>query len=156
MQYPHWTGRLDKRGQPLCMFDFGKLDSKTMAAYKKSSTEMDNPRSNLKLPGIVSTEMLRAFAVYEHLTRFIMPLCTAASGNSRPEEAITKMLCVVDISGIGVKQVWNLRGYLQDLSKLFATNYPEILDKVFVCGLHPTYNISCLPFGSLRVMKNRC
>ncbi len=66
------------------------------------------------------------------------------------------MLCVVDISGIGVKQVWNLRGYLQDLSKLFATNYPEILDKVLVCGLLPTYNISCLPFGSLRVMKNRC
>ena len=56
-QYPTWIGRRDKKGQPICMFDFGKLDSKTMAAFKESSAKMDVKRSDLKMQGIVSTEV---------------------------------------------------------------------------------------------------
>ena len=41
------------------MFDFGKLDSKTMAAFKESSAKMDVKRSGLKVEGIVSTEVRR-------------------------------------------------------------------------------------------------
>ena len=89
-------------------------------------------RSDLKIPGVVSTEMLRAFCVYENLTRFIMPLCTAVPGRPDPDIPATKMTCIVDVSGIGVRQIWGLRGYIQDLSKIFAINYPEVLDKVFV------------------------
>ena len=58
-QYPHWIGRRDKKGQPICMFDFAKLDSKTMAAFKESSAKMDVKRSGLKMEGIVSTEVRR-------------------------------------------------------------------------------------------------
>ena len=58
-QYPHWIGRRDKKGQPICMFDFGKLDSKTMAAFRESSAKMDVKRSSLKVEGIVSTEVRR-------------------------------------------------------------------------------------------------
>ena len=56
-QYPTWIGRRDKKGQPICMFDFGKLDSKTMAAFKESSAKIDVKRSDLKMQGIVSTEV---------------------------------------------------------------------------------------------------
>ncbi|MCJ1479454.1 hypothetical protein MMC13_008140 [Lambiella insularis] len=136
--YPHWTGRRDKSGQPICMFDFGKLDSKTMAAYKKTSAEMKKAMSNPKTLGTMSMEMLRAFAVYELLTRFTIPLCATTARILNVGNAITKIVCVVDISGIGLKQVWNLRGYLQDLSKLFATSYPEILDRVLIIGA-PSY-----------------
>lgn len=131
-QYSHWTGRCDGKGQPICMFDIGKLDSKTMSAYYKSSAAMEIARSELKMPGIVLTEMLRAFTVYEDLKRFIMPLCTAVQDGRNADDAITKMTCVVAISGIGVRQVWNLRGYIQDLSKFFATSYLEVLDTVLV------------------------
>ena len=132
-QYPVWSGRRDKSGRPLCLFDFAKLDSKTMAAYKKTSTDMKPLKAELKIPDSVSVEMIRAFAVYEHLTRFIMPLCTSVPGRPDHEQVITKMLCIVDISGIGLKQFWNLRGYIQDIAKLFATSYPEILSRVLVC-----------------------
>lgn len=121
------------------MFDFGKLDSPTMAAYKRSSADMKIVRSDVKMPRIVSTEMLRAFALYENLTRFIMPLCTAMTDRPDTLDAVTKMVCVVDIAGISVKQVWNLRGYLQDLSNLLATSYPEILDRAFVSGRASTF-----------------
>lgn len=103
-----------------------------MAAYKKTSGDMKPLKSELKIPDSVSIEMVRAFAVYEHLTRFIMPLCTGIPGRPNKERAVTKMLCIVDISGMGLKQFWNLRGYMQDLAKLFATSYPEILSRVLV------------------------
>lgn len=131
-QYPHWIGRRDKKGQPICMFDFAKLDSKTMAAFKESSAKMEIKRSDLKMPGIVSTEMLRAFTIFDTLTRFVMPLCSAVPSRKYPDIAVTKMLCVVDISGMGLRQFWNTRGYMQDFSRLVGINYPEILDHVFV------------------------
>lgn len=103
-----------------------------MAAYRKTSADMNYLKSELEIPDTMSMERLRSFAVYEHLTRFSMPLCTAVPGRPDQKSAITKMLCIVDISGIGLKQVWSLRHYLQDLAKLFATSYPEILYRVLV------------------------
>lgn len=131
-QYPYWVGRRYKRGQPICMFDAAKLGSKTMAAFKKSSAKLEVKRSDLKMPGIVSTEMLRAFTKINTLTRFVMPLCSAVPSRKYLDIAVTKMLCVVDISGMGLRQFWNLRGYLQNLSRLVGINYPEILDHVLV------------------------
>ena len=131
-QYPHWIGRRDKKGQPICMFDFAKLDSKTMSAFKESSANMGIKRSDLKMPGIVSTEMLRAFTIFDTLTRFVMPLCSAVSSRRYPDIAVTKMVCVVDISGVGLRQFWSMRGYLQDFAKLVGISYPEILDHVLV------------------------
>lgn len=138
-QYPHWIGRRDKKGQPICMFDFAKLDSKTMAAFKKSSAEMEIKRSDLKMQGIVSTEMLRAFTIFDTLTRFIMPLCSAVSNRKYPDIEVTKMICVVDISGVGLRQFWSMRGYMQDFAKLVGINYPEILDHVLVRPPHALF-----------------
>lgn len=59
------------------MFGLAKLESKTTAAFKESSAKMKVKRSDLKMPGIVSTETLRAFTVFDTLARFIMPLCSA-------------------------------------------------------------------------------
>lgn len=117
------------------MFDFGRLDSKTMAAFNASSAKMEIKRSDLKIPGIVSTEMLRAFSIFDTLTRFVMPLCSAVPDRKYPDIAVTKMTCVVDISGVGFRQFWNMRGYIQTFAGLVGTNYPEILDQVLVC--HP-------------------
>ena len=103
-----------------------------MAAYKKTSTDMKPLKTELNIPDKVSVEMVRASTVYEHLTRFIMPLCTSVPGRPNQERAVTKMLVLVDMSGIGLMQIWSLRGYIQDLGKLFATNYPEILSRVLV------------------------
>ena len=133
-QYPQWVGTRDKIGRPICLFDFSIVDSKRLATHKKSSDAMQIARTNSKSPGIVSTDTLRAMAVYEHLTRFIMPLCSAIPGRADPEEAVTKMICIVDISKISIRQVWSVRSYIQDTGKLFSINYPEILGKVFVCA----------------------
>ncbi|KAL8827998.1 MAG: hypothetical protein Q9191_002848 [Dirinaria sp. TL-2023a] len=109
-----------------------------VAAHTKTSGDMKALKSELKIPDSVPMASVRAFAYYEFLTRFIMPLCTSVPGRPNQERAVTKTLCIVDISGISLKQVWSLRGWIQDLAKMFATNYPEILSRVFIIGA-PSY-----------------
>ena len=110
-QYPHWTGRRDKRGLPICFFDISYLDAHRMKGYSRSADEVR-----------------RALAVHDTLTRFVLPLCSMA-GTTTP---VSSCLYIVDISAFGLKQAWSLRKYTQDISKLLATSYPEVIDRVWV------------------------
>ena len=133
-QYPRWIGRRDKRGFPICTFDVRELDSKTMAAYKHSSSLGPNPKlAGLKAPGVVSAPLLRAFAVFDDLTRFIMPLLSAMPDRPDADKPVTKTLIIADITGLDMRQLWNMKRWLQDSIKLLSDNYPEILDQVLVC-----------------------
>ncbi len=125
MQYPQWTGRRDKRGIPVYLFEVGKLDSKKMIAYSSATS-----RSKVKGPS--PSRMLRLFALYENLTRFTMPLCSSVPGRPNPETPVDQSNNIVDISHVGLKQFWNLRGHMQDASQLATAHYPETLDRIFV------------------------
>lgn len=129
IQYPHWVGRRDKRGLPICIFDFGKLDSRTMNAYRQASASIYGMENKGSSEHAVSPEVLRSFVVYDSLTRFVMPFCSGAAGGP---DVVHKTLQLVDITGIGIRQFWNMRAYVQDLARLLSGNYPEILDRVFV------------------------
>jgi hypothetical protein len=47
---------------------------------------------------------------------------------------ITSCGYLVDISNFGLKQAWSLKDYTQDISKLLADSYPEVIDYVLVSG----------------------
>ena len=121
MQYPQWTGRTDKRGIPVYVYEIGKLDPKKITAYASATS-----KSKIKSPG------LRLFALYENLTRFVMPLCSSVPGRSNPETPVDQSNNIVDLSKAGLKQLWNLRSHLQEASTLATAHYPEILDRIFV------------------------
>jgi hypothetical protein len=63
-----------------------------------------------------------------------MPLCTALTDRDHPRTPITQSNNIVDISGVGLKQFWNLRGHMQDASTLATAHYPETLDRIFIIG----------------------
>ena len=79
-----------------------------------------------------SPEVRCAYAVHDHLTRMVMPLCSAMVDRPSPEIPITKQLIIADISSLSYKQVWQLKSYLKGFSDLLALNYPEVLDQVLV------------------------
>lgn len=107
------------------LYEVGKLDSKKMVAYSSST-------SKSKLKGPSPSRMLRLFALYENLTRFVMPLCSAVPGRPNPETPVDQSNNIVDISHVGLKQFWNLRSHMQDASTLATAHYPETLDRIFV------------------------
>ena len=121
---------VDKRGIPVYLFEVAPLNSKTMANYAKSSASTSIAHVNSK--GNTSPKLLRLFALYENLTCFIMPLCSALKERPNPESPISQSNNIVDISGVGLKQFWNLRSHMQDASTLATAHYPETLDRIFV------------------------
>ncbi|KAF2459326.1 CRAL-TRIO domain-containing protein [Lineolata rhizophorae] len=131
--YPQWTGRRDRRGIPVYLFEVAHLNSKAVSEYTnstaKSSTAAGQP-ANSKVP----TKMLRLFALYENLTRFVMPLCSAIKERNHPETPISQSNNIVDISRVSLKQFWNLKNHMQDASTLATAHYPETLDRIFIIG----------------------
>lgn len=127
-QYPQWLGRRDKRGIPLFLFEISPLNSKNISTYEKELA-----KSKTTIPN-VATKNIRLFALYESLTRFVTPLCSMVPRN-HPETPISQSNNIVDISGVGLKQFWNLKGHMQDASVLATAHYPETLDRIFVSHL---------------------
>ncbi|QSZ34577.1 hypothetical protein DSL72_006171 [Monilinia vaccinii-corymbosi] len=129
--YPQWIGRRDRRGIPVFLFEVSYLTGKRMSAYEKSAVETHaETKGDGKTPG----KFLRLFALYENLTRFVMPLCTVLTDRENPHTPITQSNNIVDISGVGLKQFWNLRGHMQNASSLATAHYPETLDRIFIIG----------------------
>ncbi|ORY15906.1 CRAL-TRIO domain-containing protein [Clohesyomyces aquaticus] len=127
--YPQWTGRRDKRGIPVFLYEVAPLNTKTIGAYEKLINA-----SPLKPPPNVNPKLLRLVALYESLTRFVMPLCSAVTDRKHPETPISQSNNIVDISKVGLKQFWNLKAHMQDASTLATAHYPETLDRIFIIG----------------------
>lgn len=75
---------------------------------------------------------MRLFALYENLLNFSQPLCSGISTRPFPETPVSQSNNIVDISGVGLKQFWNLKQHMQDASTLATAHYPETLDRIFV------------------------
>ncbi|TDZ33229.1 SEC14 cytosolic factor [Colletotrichum spinosum] len=130
--YPQWTGRRDRRGIPLYLYEIKHLDNKTIANYEKSGK--DSTFSKAKWDGKTPTGLLRLFALYENLTRFTQPFATQLQDREHPAAPITLSTNIVDISGVSLKQFWNLKGHMQSASQLATAHYPETLDRIFIIG----------------------
>ncbi len=115
------------RGIPLYLFEIRHLDSKTIAAYEKTA---NNTYSRAHSDGTTPPRLLRLFALYENLTRFAQPLCTEMP--DRPHAVTTPITLstnIVDVSGVSLRQFWNLKGHMQAASTLATAHYPETLDR---------------------------
>jgi len=78
-----------------------------------------------------SAKTLALYAVMENTLNFVFPPCTALD---RPERdvPVAKSTNIIDLSGVGLKQLWLLKDHIQDASVLANTHCPEILDRTFV------------------------
>lgn len=132
-QYPHWTGRRDKNGVPICMFDLSKFvesalphweKCRTSPAWRYSASAAESPSPN----------MLQLSTVYhDSLVRSVLPLCSLAADRPDPTHPIAHSIYLVDASSLGLKQGWGLRTFAQSISSLLSTCYPETIQRVFVC-----------------------
>jgi len=135
--YPQWIGRRDRRGIPVYVYEVKPLDAKTVSEYERLGNQTF---SDAKTDGKTPSGMLRLFSLYENLTRFNQPLCTQFKDRQYPEVPITMCNNVVDISGVGLKQFWNLKTHMQAASQLATAYYPETLDRIFIIGAPMFFN----------------
>lgn len=125
-KYPHWTGHRTRRGLPICFFDINHLGSTTTSNYAKSRNNSHGCKNG-------STEATKLAIVYhDYLTRFVLPFCSELRDRPEPHLPITSAVYLVDVGTLTLRQGWSLRSYAQDVSKLLATCYPEVVDRVYV------------------------
>jgi hypothetical protein len=74
----------------------------------------------------------RAIIVLDYLTRFALPLCSAMGDRPNPDTPVSSVVIIVDIGSFSMKQAWSIRWYGQNISKLLATCFPEVVDKIYV------------------------
>ncbi|KAI4864770.1 CRAL/TRIO domain-containing protein [Hypoxylon rubiginosum] len=129
--YPRFTGRRDKRGIPIYVFQIRHLDSHAVSKYEKST---ETTYSRAKTDGKTPAKLLRLFALYENLTRFVQPLSSECTDRPHPETPITLSTNIVDISHVSLRMFWNLKAHMQAASQLATAHYPETLDRIFIIG----------------------
>lgn len=112
---------------PVYVYRISHLDSKAVAAYEK---ETHITHSKAKTDGKTPAKLLRLIALYEDLTLFMQPLCTACPDREHAPTPITLSTNVIDISHVSLKMFWNLRQHMQAASELATTHYPETLDRM--------------------------
>ncbi|KAH6659274.1 CRAL-TRIO domain-containing protein [Truncatella angustata] len=135
--YPRFVGRRDRRGIPIYVYQVRHLDSSVISKYEKSA---DTTFSQAKTDGKTPGKLLRLFALYENLTRFIQPLSTECTDRDNAETPITLSTNIVDISHVTLKMFWNLKNHMQAASQLATSHYPETLDRIFIIGAPPFFN----------------
>ncbi|KAI1160488.1 CRAL-TRIO domain-containing protein [Nemania serpens] len=129
--YPRFTGRRDKRGIPIYVFQIRHLDSKAVADYERST---ETTYSKAKTDGKTPPKLLRLFALYENLTRFVQPLASQCVDRVDAQTPITLSTNIVDISHVSLRMFWNLKAHMQAASQLATAHYPETLDRIFIIG----------------------
>lgn len=102
--YPQWLGRRDKRGIPVYLFEVAHLDNKAVTANANSTEKKGQSLPPSKVP----PKMLRLFALYENLCRFVLPLCSTVPDRPYPETPISQSSNIVDISNVGLRQFCTL------------------------------------------------
>lgn len=103
-----------------------------MSEYERLGAK--NTFSEAKTDGKTASGLLRLFALYENLTRFAQPFCSQLKDREHADVPITMSTNIVDISGVGLKQFWNLKNHMQAASQLATAHYPETLDRIFIIG----------------------
>ncbi|KAI0398387.1 CRAL/TRIO domain protein [Xylariaceae sp. FL0594] len=122
--YPNWTGQRSKRGLPICLFDPIRLDDRVFANYQDGGAVADNKR--------------RAMMAFDYMQRFVIPLCSAIQQRPDQHVPVTSAIYLVDLSNISLKLAWNIRSFVQQVSTLLATCYPEVVDTIYVLN-SPSY-----------------
>lgn len=88
---------------------------------------------NVSLAPSVSliASLLHRVALYEAMTRFVLPLCTYLPHSTSPTP-ISSVTTIIDLENVSLGTLWNWRKHLQEASTLATANYPETLNTIAV------------------------
>lgn len=80
----------------------------------------------------------RAITSLDYLTRFVLPLCSSMTDRPDADKPVSKAVYLADTTTLTLRQTWNIRGWVQSITGLLATCYPEVVDKIYVLNA-PSY-----------------
>ncbi|DBA77767.1 hypothetical protein WJX77_009166 [Trebouxia sp. C0004] len=123
--YPQGYHKMDKMGRPIYIQHLGQVNIK-------------------KIYEITTEERMLKFHVqeYERCIQYIMPACSKVAGKH-----IEQTFAILDVKGVGIKQVSNVKQMMGKLTTLDSNNYPEMLGKTCIINAPPGFNMM---FGMIK------
>ncbi|KAL3132182.1 hypothetical protein ABBQ32_008786 [Trebouxia sp. C0010 RCD-2024] len=108
--YPQGYHKTDKMGRPIYIQHLGQVNIK-------------------KIYEVTTEERMLKFHVqeYERCIQYIMPACSKVSGRH-----IEQTFAILDVKGVGIKQVSSVKQMLGKITSLDSNNYPEMLGKTCI------------------------
>jgi len=76
--------------------------------------------------------MLLLYTLYECLGKFITPWASSVPTRPFYPTPVTQSSNIFDVSGVGMRQFWELKNHLQESSEMATAYYPETLGNIFV------------------------
>ena len=118
---PQWTGRRDRHGVPVMVYVLSEVRPEDLLQIGKEDPQLS-----------------AIFLAAEYVTKFTQRLCTrlphAEGIEAGGGAVIDKSVNIIDLSNVGLKKFWNLRGLLQTASTMATAHYPETVERIFVLG----------------------
>jgi len=108
--YPQFYHKMDKEGRPIYIERLGKVNTTEM--YK--ITTQDRLLQNL-------------VCEYEKFQGERLPACSKAIGHP-----VETSCTILDLSGVGIKQFWDVKNYVGEASKIGQDRYPETMGRFYL------------------------
>ncbi|KAF2005649.1 CRAL/TRIO domain-containing protein [Amniculicola lignicola CBS 123094] len=131
-----WIGRRDRQGRPIHVWVLRNLDPAEIAAYLHDAAELKASHPHHCESPTAANAILFS-TLLEYFKRFTIPICNAVPNRPDAQKPVVSGTSIVDISGVSIRQWWQLKDHINEASKLHAKYSPDTLDQSFVVGAPP-------------------
>ncbi|PHH76223.1 hypothetical protein CDD80_1709 [Ophiocordyceps camponoti-rufipedis] len=133
---PVWTGRRDKRGQPIYYVDCGAVDEK--AWTEKGQTKAVRAFAASKANSEVTASMLTSVLHLEMMEHVFNPMCSRTTDRLHPEVPVTMATYVADIGQLSLRRFWTVKNHVFSLLTSISVLFPETASHIFILNA-PSY-----------------
>ncbi|RDA96187.1 hypothetical protein CP533_1632 [Ophiocordyceps camponoti-saundersi (nom. inval.)] len=137
---PIWTGRRDRRGQPILFVDAGAIDSKAWSEAGQPQAIRDYAATKSKPNGLSASTLTSALHL-DMLFRVAAPMCSNTKDRLHPDVPITMATIIADISGLSLRKFWSIKNHVFCLLTSISDLYPETASRIFFVCAPPSVGI---------------
>ncbi|PFH57738.1 hypothetical protein XA68_14647 [Ophiocordyceps unilateralis] len=136
---PAWTGRRDKRGQPVYYVDAGAAKEKAWTENGQASAIRAFCAQRSKSGA--SASMLTSMLHLDMMNSIIAPMCTRTTDRLHPEVPVTMTTYIADIGGLSLRKFWAIKNHVFCLLTSISVIFPETASRIFIVCAPPYVGI---------------
>ncbi|RDA83680.1 hypothetical protein CP532_0036 [Ophiocordyceps camponoti-leonardi (nom. inval.)] len=129
---PVWTGRRDRRGQPILFVDAGAIDPKAWSEDGQPQAIRHHAAATKAQDDGLSASMLTSALHLDMLFRVFAPMCSNTKDRLHPDVPITMATFVADVSGLSLRKFWSIKNHIFCLLTSISVLFPETASRIFI------------------------
>ncbi|RCI09575.1 hypothetical protein L249_3906 [Ophiocordyceps polyrhachis-furcata BCC 54312] len=129
---PFWTGRRDRRGQPIIFVEAGAIDPTAWSEDGQPQAIRDHVAATKSEDDTLSASMLTTALHIDMLFRVFAPMCSNTKDRLHPDVPVTMATIIADISGLSLRKFWSIKNHVFCLLTSISVLFPETASRIFM------------------------